>query len=121
MFLFHHFFRGFLLLFHLRLVALSSRFSVSMNLGETVTYCGLEGVSLCGNSLILSFPNVFGGGPVFHLTISLVFPQSSLINVTLVEFGATDGLGPEPNVKQGFPTAQWQSLSYQGWNMIPSC
>ena len=29
-------------------------FSVSMELGETVTYCSLEGMSLCGNKAIQS-------------------------------------------------------------------
>lgn len=38
-------------------------FSTSMNLGETVTYCGLAGMSLYGSvPYRLRVPNAFGGG-----------------------------------------------------------
>ena len=63
------FFQGVsLALFQLRVVPLPFCLtsSASMSLCETVTYCGLEGVFLCGNIpmsafLCLSVPNAFGG------------------------------------------------------------
>lgn len=83
-------------------------FSVFLNLGKTVTCCGLEGVSLSGNILVpFSLPSAFGGRPGFDLKISHVFGQGLLASVMLVGGEAGDGLGLKPSVDQGLSAAQW--------------
>ena len=62
-----------------------------MNLGETVTYRGLEGV-FHGEACLyrLHVPSAFGGRAGFDLNISHVLPQGVLAALTLVGDGAGD-------------------------------
>ena len=49
------------------------------------------------------------------------FPQGMLAVITLVGGGLEmEGLGLEPGVRQGFPSAHWSSLLFWGWGQIPS-
>ena len=73
-----------------------------MKLGETVTYPGLERVSLCGHILYgLCMPSGFGGRPGSEVGISHVFPQGVLAAITLVrggDGGAKARAMPEPGL-----------------------
>ena len=58
---------------------------VSTNLEETITYCSLEGVFLCGASLCrLCESNIFGARAIFGMDASLVFLQGVLAVVPLI-------------------------------------
>ena len=75
-----------------------------MELDKTVTYCGLEGVSLCGsipNSL--SVPNGFGGRVGFDMNSSDVF--SGHVGIYPLVGGEARGGGAraEASCKTKFP------------------
>lgn len=69
--------------------------SLSVNLGKTVTYCGLEkGCSYVGESLYRwRLASALGESPGFEMDSSPVFPQGVLAAVTLLGGGAGDGRG----------------------------
>ena len=54
------------------------------------SYCGLEGVFLCGSVPIL-FSSAFGERAGFDIDASYIFPQSVLAAIILVGGGAGDG------------------------------
>ena len=58
----------------------------------------------------------------FDVNRSHVFSQSVLTAITLIEVGLDkEGLGLEPGVKQGFPSARLLSLPYWGQGQVSSC
>lgn len=59
-----------------------------MELGETVTYCSLEGVSLCGNKAIQSaHAQLLWGRSWIWCEHSHTFPQHVQSTITLVVIG----------------------------------
>lgn len=59
-----------------------------MKLDETVTCCGLEGVSLCKSILYsLCVPSAFGGRAGFDVNTSHVFLQGMLAVITFGSMG----------------------------------
>lgn len=65
-------------------------FSASMDFDETVTYCSLDRVCLCGSVTIDSMYPVPLTGEL-DLTWTQVHPQCVLLAITLVEGVARDG------------------------------
>ena len=65
-----------------------------MELGETVTYCSLEGVSLCGNKAIQSArAQLLWGRSWIWCEHSHTFPQHAQSAITLVVIGLeTEGI-----------------------------
>ena len=59
----------------------------------------------------LPVPSGFGRRAGFDMSTSHILPQAVLAAITLVGGGAGDGgaLGPDPGVRQGFPSAQGPS------------
>ena len=97
--------------------------SVSMILGETATYCCLEGVSLCGSIPIQPVcPVVLVGELDLTWTQVMSFLrvcwQLSLWKDVGLE---KEGLRPEPGESWGFLSAQGLSPPYWGQGQVPSC
>lgn len=64
----------------------------------------------------------FGGRAGLDVSISHIFPEGLLATLTLVgSVLEMEGLGPETGMSQGFPSAQWLSLPYQGWDQVSCC
>ena len=63
-----------------------------MNLGETATYCCLEGIFLCGNIPVQTASAQCLWRAGFDMEASHIFPQSVLAAITLVGGGAGDGM-----------------------------
>ena len=84
-----------------------------MNLGETVTYCGLEGVFLCGRVPIWTVSNAFGRRAGFDEDASHIFPQGVLAAMTLVGGGAGDG-GARARCEAGPPLCSVASNTLLG-------
>lgn len=59
----------------------------------------------------LTVPSGFGRGAGFDMNTSHILPQGVLAGITLLGGRAGDGgaLGPDPGVRQGFPSAQGPS------------
>lgn len=100
------------------------KFLCFVRLGERVTCCGLEGVSLPKSiPYSLCVPSAFGGRAGFDVNTSHVFLQGMLAVIT---FGSMrrglrpekKGLGPKPHVSWGFSFAHWPSLPYLGWEWV---
>lgn len=80
--------------------------SVSMKFGETVTYCGLEGVSLSGSFPIQSACALWLWWETgFNMSTSHIFPLGLLAAATLVGSG-TKMKHLEPGVNWGFSLCQ---------------
>ena len=62
-----------------------------MKLGETITYCSLERVFLCGSVPIQSVPCDFNGRAGSDVSTSHILPHTVLAAITLVGVGAGDG------------------------------
>jgi len=65
-----------------------------MELGTTVTYCSLEGVSLCGNTAIQSArASYFGGRSWIWCEHRHTFPQHVQSTITFIVIGLeTEGI-----------------------------
>lgn len=65
-----------------------------MKLGETVTYPGLERVSLCGHILYgLCMPSGFGGRPGSEVSVGHIFTWAVLETVNPTLMGGRPGDG----------------------------
>ena len=85
------------------------------------TYCGLEGVFLCGSVPIL-FSSAFGERTGYDMDASYVFPQSVLAAIILVGAGTGGQVGRVGGqCEAGFSLAQWLSPPSWVWVLIPSC
>ena len=88
---------------------------------KQVTYCGLEGVFLCGSVPIL-FSSAFGERAGYDMDASYVFPQSVLAAIILVGAGTGGQVGRVGGQREaGFSLAQWLSPPSRVWVLIPSC
>ena len=94
-----------------------------MKIGERVTYCSLEGVSLCGSMIYsLRVPSGFGERAEFDVNTSHVFPQGVLAAITLVGCGAGDrGVRAKARCELRIPLCSVAVLLYLGWGQVPSC
>ena len=67
-------------------------FSVSMKLGGTVIYSGLEGLSLCECPYTVHVPSGFSGSAGSDTSTNHLFPQGVLAAIALVQSGVGGGV-----------------------------
>lgn len=87
---------------------------------KTVIHCGLEAVFLCGNIPIYTVCPKPLCGELGLMWMSPIFPQVGRQLSPWWGRAELEGMELQAGLRQAFLSAQWPSLPYWGWCLIPS-